>query len=40
MRYKETSSVELVNNLLKAGWKVLRIEDKDGVLTFHMIKDE
>lgn len=40
MRYKETSSVDLVNNLLKAGWKVLRIEDKDGVLIFHLLHEE
>lgn len=40
MRYKETSTVETVNALLKAGWQVLRIEDKDGVFIFHMVKNE
>ncbi len=40
MRYKETSCVELVNILLKAGWQVLRIEEKDGVLIFHMLLNE
>ena len=40
MRYKETSNVETVNALLKAGWKVLRIEEKDGILIFHMLLNE
>ena len=40
MRYKETSNVETVNALLKAGWKVLRVEDKNGVLIFHLLLEE
>lgn len=40
MRYKETSSVELVNSLIKVGWQVLRIEEKDGILIFHMLLNE
>lgn len=40
MKYKETASVAYVNELLKKGYQLMMIEERDGKYIFHMIKTE
>lgn len=39
MRSKETESVELVNTLIKNGWRIHEIKKDGGKVIFLLIKD-